>query len=66
MINIQSGLFINLTEDMDDDTNASGDLDIQTGASSGSLDVTGLGAGATLSAPPIDRGSTTSEPTRRR
>ena len=55
MINIQSGLFINLTEDMDDDTNASGDLDIQTGASSGSLDVTGLGAGATLSAPPIDR-----------
>lgn len=55
VINIQSGLFINLTEDMDDDTNASGDLDIQIGASSGSLDISGLGAGATLSAPPIDR-----------
>ena len=54
LINIQSGLFIGLSEEGHDDVNALGDLDMQTGAS-GSLEIAGLGTGATIDGPPVDR-----------
>ncbi|MEO7197374.1 MAG: choice-of-anchor Q domain-containing protein [Solirubrobacterales bacterium] len=54
-INISENLLVSLTAGQDD-TNAAGDLDIQTQANAGGLTIAGLGTGgATIFAPSLDR-----------
>jgi hypothetical protein len=55
IVNIQSGLLVFLSQTGHDDTNAAGDLDIQAGPGTGSLEIVGLGPDAGIDSPSLDR-----------